>query len=51
VRECESACDLCRSAIPQVTGALKASATPNTITLHRNSKRCGTPNLFLFTNY
>jgi subtilisin family serine protease len=35
----------------QVTSALKAGATPNTIVLHSRSKKGGTPNLFLFTNY
>ena len=35
----------------QVTAAMKGIAKPGTITLHRSSKRYGTPNLFLFTNY
>ena len=34
-----------------VTSALKGNGTPNTITLHSRSKKGGTPNLFLFTNY
>jgi len=34
-----------------VTSALKAAATPNTIVLHNRSKKGGTPNLMLFTNY
>ncbi len=35
----------------QVTAAMKGIAKSGTITLHRSSKRYGTPNLFLFTNY
>jgi subtilisin family serine protease len=35
----------------QVTAAIKGIAKSGTITLHRSSKRYGTPNLFLFTNF
>ena len=35
----------------QVTSALKAAGTPNTISLHSRSRTYGTPNLFLFTGY
>ncbi|HEX8694072.1 MAG TPA: S8 family peptidase [Longimicrobium sp.] len=35
----------------QVTAAIKNNAKLNTITLHSKSKRYGTPNRFLFTNY
>ena len=35
----------------QVTAAIKANGRSNTITLHQKSKKGGTPNLFLFTNY
>ncbi|HEU0013955.1 MAG TPA: S8 family peptidase [Longimicrobium sp.] len=35
----------------QVTSAIKANGTPNTITLHTRSKKGFTPNLFLFHNY
>jgi subtilisin family serine protease len=35
----------------QVTAALKAAGTPNTITLHSRSRTYATPNLFLFSSY
>jgi subtilisin family serine protease len=35
----------------QVTSALKANGTLNTITLHSRSRTYGTPNLFLFSSY
>jgi subtilisin family serine protease len=35
----------------QVTSALKAAGTPNTITLHSRSRTYFTPNLFLFSSY
>ncbi|MFL5537694.1 MAG: S8 family peptidase [Longimicrobiaceae bacterium] len=35
----------------QVAAAVKGIAKSNTITLHQKSKKNGTPNLFLFTNY
>ena len=35
----------------EVTQAIKGLGVPNTITLHSRSKRYGTPNLFLHTNY
>lgn len=35
----------------QVTNALKAAATPNTISLHRSSAGGGTPNLMLYTGF
>jgi subtilisin family serine protease len=35
----------------QVTAALKGIGKSNTITLHQKSKKNGTPNLFLFSNY
>ena len=35
----------------QVSQAFKDNATPNTISLHRRSRKNGTPNLFLYTGF